>query len=485
MSRPYATPPDASRVRSEHLHASMPVRSLLAFLSRPFSDLTRIKHEHTLMVGGSVAVLLGGLSALAMAVAPMTPDIELMPQRVVSETVQPLNIGQQLEDLAGRPATLSRTLLLRGPDGVAAVLRRAGVWDTTAAAQLPQDDALRAAFGAKGVRAVELRFSAAGPLQELVVRLAPTEPELASTHFQRLTSRLVDGRWTTTAETAPLEVSLRMASGMIRSSLFAATDDAGLPDAVAIQMAEIFGSDIDFHRELRKGDTFSVVYESLMADGQPVAWGQGAGRVMATEFVNAGRSHQAIWFMAQANRPGGYYDFQGRSRKRAFLASPLEFSRVTSGYAMRTHPIWGDRRPHRGVDYGAPTGTPVRSVGDGVVEFAGTQGGYGQVVEVRHSDDRSTVYAHLSHIDVRKGQKIEQGQAVGAVGATGWATGPHLHFEFRVAGAHHDPLEIARQADTATLDATARDIFGSVAGAMKGRLELAQATATSGRARFE
>ncbi len=463
----------------------MSVRSLTDSLSRPLSGLARFKHEHALMVGGAVALLLGGLSALAMALAPMAPDIERLPSRLVTEPVQPLDIAQQLESLAGQPAELSRTLVLRGPDTIGAVLRRAGVLDATAASQLGQDDELRAALGSRGVRTVELRHSATGQLLQAVVRQAPAEPALAATHFQRLTSRMVDGRWTTSVETLPLTTQLRMASGTIRTSLFAATDDVDLPDAVAIQLAEIFGSDIDFHRELRKGDTFSVVYEALMADEQPVPWGQGAGRVMAAEFINGGRSHQAIWFMAQTDRPGGYYDFQGRSRKRAFLASPLEFSRVTSGFAMRLHPIWGDRRPHRGVDYGAPTGTAVRAVGDGVVEFAGSQGGYGQVVEVRHSDDRVTVYAHLSRIDVRRGQRIEQGHKLGAVGATGWATGPHLHFEFRVAGVHHDPLEIARQADTTTLDSAAREVFGTVAGTMKVRLDLAQATAPTGRARFE
>ena len=132
--------------------------------------------------------------------------------------------------------------------------------------------------------------------------------------------------------------------------------------------------------------------------------------------------------------------------RRAFLASPMEFSRVTSGFAMRFHPILQTWRAHLGVDYGAPTGTPVRTVGDGVVEFAGVQNGYGNVVQVEHGNDRSTLYAHLSRIDVRKGQRVEQGQRIGAVGATGWATGPHLHFEFRVNGEHQDPLRDRAQA---------------------------------------
>jgi murein DD-endopeptidase MepM/ murein hydrolase activator NlpD len=212
------------------------------------------------------------------------------------------------------------------------------------------------------------------------------------------------------------------------------------------QMAEIFSTDIDFHRELRKGDTFSVVYESLSADGETVPWNEGTGRVLAAEFVNAGK-----------HAPGGVVRRRSGARRlfrarrpeppRTFLASPLEFSRVTSGFAMRFHPLLQSWRAHLGVDYGAPTGTPVRSVGDGVVHFAGRQNGYGNVVEVQHGNERSTLYAHLSRIDVRKGQRVEQGERVGAVGATGWATGPHLHFEFRVNGQHQDPLLIAKAAE--------------------------------------
>jgi hypothetical protein len=264
----------------------------------------------------------------------------------------------------------------------------------------------------------------------------------------------------------------RLASGTIRSSLFAATDEARIPDPVATQMAEIFSGDIDFHRELRKGDTFSIVYEAVTADGEPVPWNQGAGRVLAAEFINGGKTHQAIWF--ETGSKGSYFDPSGRSRKRALLASPMEFSRVTSGFAMRMHPILQRMRAHLGVDYGAPTGTPVRVVGDGVVEFAGWQNGYGNVVHVRHGSDRVTVYAHLSRIDVRKGQRLDQGQRLGAVGATGWATGPHLHFEFRVGGVHQDPLKIAKASESVPLDPASRPRFAEWAQTVQVKLDLAE-----------
>jgi murein DD-endopeptidase MepM/ murein hydrolase activator NlpD len=234
----------------------------------------------------------------------------------------------------------------------------------------------------------------------------------------------------------------------------------------------MFAAEIDFHRELRKGDSFSVVYEALTADGEPIAWSQGSGRVLAAEFINNGKSHQAVWF---GEGKGGYFDFNGQSQRRAFLASPMAFSRVTSGFAMRFHPIMQKWKAHLGVDYGAPTGTAVRSVGDGVVSFAGQQNGYGNVVQIQHAGDRMTVYAHLSRIGVRKGERIEQGQQVGAVGATGWATGPHLHFEFRVRGQHQDPLVIAKASETLALDAAQKARFAQQAQQLKTQLKVAEA----------
>jgi murein DD-endopeptidase MepM/ murein hydrolase activator NlpD len=208
--------------------------------------------------------------------------------------------------------------------------------------------------------------------------------------------------------------------------------------------------------------------------------------VIAAEFRNAGRVFQAHWFQAPGESEGQYYDAQGRSRKRAFLASPMEFSRVTSGFAMRLHPILRQWRAHRGVDYAAPIGTPVRTVGDGVVEFAGWQQGYGNTIEIRHSQDRSTLYAHLSRIDVKVGQRVTQGSTVGAVGNTGMSTGPHLHFEFRVAGVHQDPLVIAKQAEQKVLGQAALASFGTLALERNRLLNTAASLAlSSGAERFE
>jgi murein DD-endopeptidase MepM/ murein hydrolase activator NlpD len=239
---------------------------------------------------------------------------------------------------------------------------------------------------------------------------------------------------------ADLDVRSQMASGEIRSSLFAATDAAGLPDAIAIQIAEIFSSHIDFHRDLRRGDRFAVVYEGLYHGSELVR----TGRVLAAEFINRGKSRQAVWFDSADGR-GGYYTPDGNSLRKAFLRSPLEFSRISSGFSRaRFHPILRTWTAHRGIDYAAPAGTRVRTTGDGVVTFAGRKGGYGNLVIVQHARKFSTYYAHLSRFagGLRKGVQVAQGDFIGYVGQTGLATGPHLHYEFHINGVQRDPLKV-------------------------------------------
>jgi murein DD-endopeptidase MepM/ murein hydrolase activator NlpD len=190
-----------------------------------------------------------------------------------------------------------------------------------------------------------------------------------------------------------------------------------------------------------------------------------------------------VWFSSADGR-GAYYTPDGKSRHHVFLASPMAFSRITSGFAMRFHPTQQKWRQHQGVDYGAPIGTPVHAVGDGVVDFAGRQNGYGNVVQIQHDHERSTLYAHLSRIDVRKGESVQQGQTVGAVGMTGWSTGPHLHFEFRVNGVYQDPLTVAKAANIVPLDASSKPRFNALA--LRARSELSVAETLAGaQGRFE
>jgi murein DD-endopeptidase MepM/ murein hydrolase activator NlpD len=241
-----------------------------------------------------------------------------------------------------------------------------------------------------------------------------------------------------TEERAEFDARTVMKSSVIRSSLFAASDAADIPDSIAMQLADVFSGDIDFHRDLRKGDRFSVVYELHYFAGRPVR----AGRVLAAEFTNQGKTFRALYFK------GGYYAADGNNLRKAFLRAPLEFSRVSSGFGNRRHPIHRDWRAHKGVDYAAPIGTRVRSVGNGVIDFAGPKGGYGNVVIVRHHGQYTTVYAHLSRIAAKRGARVEQNDTIGFVGQTGWATGPHLHYEFRIAGQARNPFSIAMPAGT-------------------------------------
>jgi murein DD-endopeptidase MepM/ murein hydrolase activator NlpD len=245
-----------------------------------------------------------------------------------------------------------------------------------------------------------------------------------------------NGHWRVTDDKAQLYTRVAMKSGVVQSSLFAAADDAGVPDSIAMQLGDVFSGDVDFHRDLRRGDQFAVVYELHYFGGRPVR----AGRLLAAEFTNNRKTFRAVHFN------NGYYTPDGNNLRKAFLRSPLEFSRVTSGFGMRRHPIARAWMKHQGIDYAAPTGTRVRSVGDGIVETAGWKGGYGNVVIIRHHGQYATVYAHLSRVGVRRGQRVAQNDTIGAVGQTGWATGPHLHYEFRVAGEARNPLSIAMPA---------------------------------------
>jgi murein DD-endopeptidase MepM/ murein hydrolase activator NlpD len=233
---------------------------------------------------------------------------------------------------------------------------------------------------------------------------------------------------------------IEMKSGEIKTSLFAATDAAGIPDGIAVQLADIFGGDVDFHRDLRRGDRFGVVFETFYHGGKTVRF----GRVLAAEFYSQRKTYRAVWFQDPWGR-GGYYTPDGENLRKVFLRSPLEFSRITSGFGLRRHPIFRQWRAHQGIDYGAPVGTRVKSTGDGVVSFAGRRNGYGNLIVLRHHGGYSTYYAHLRNFApaLRAGSRVVQGEIIGYVGQTGWANGPHLHYEFHLHNQNRNPLTMA------------------------------------------
>src|SRR5215510_1740231 len=356
-------------------------------------------HRHRRRVALAASALLAGTALTAFGIAPMAPDAAQLPRRQIVETIVPAGLPAQLLALAAYDMVLSRADQTRASDNVESLLRRLGEFDPQLATFMRANNDTRRLFEGRPGKQVQARVNSDGKPLELVARFAPPTTDLANTHFTRLTIQRDGDQWRASSELALLDAQVRVAGGTIQTSLFAATDEAKLSDQIAIQMVELFSGDIDFHRELKRGDTFSVVYESLSADGQPVTWADDAGRVLAAEFISNGKVQQLLWY-ADGNAKGSYYGFDGQSRRRTFLASPMAFSRVTSGFAMRMHPIMQSWRKHLGVDYAAPMGTTVRSVGDGIVEFAGWQNGYGNVIQIAHGSDRTTLYAHLSHIDV-------------------------------------------------------------------------------------
>ena len=425
-------------------------------------------------LAASVSLGLAGFAATAFGVAPMVPDASSLPQRIVTERVAMVDLRAQIEALAEHDFELFRSDTTRTGDTADSLLGRLGVNDVAAATFLRTDPIAKKLLDGRAAKRVQVRVDATGQLEELVARFAAPGIDKLPTHFTRLRVERVAGRLIAYSTQAPLAAQPLLASGTIRTTLFNATDEAGIPDAVATQLAEIFATDIDFRRELKKGATFSVVYESLTADGEPVTWANsGSGRVLAAEFVNKNQTYSAMWFKDGEGK-GSYFGLDGQSKQRSLLSSPLEFSRVTSGFAMRVHPIFNTWKQHNGVDYGAPSGTPVRTIGDGVVEFAGWQNGYGNVIHIKHNGDLTTVYAHLSRVDIVKGAKVAQGDTIGAVGQTGWATGPHLHFEVKIDGVQQDPLLVAQSSEGVVLTPAARAQLTQLSQSVRAQLGVAQ-----------
>jgi len=238
----------------------------------------------------------------------------------------------------------------------------------------------------------------------------------------------------------PLDPIPVFKSGEITSSLFLAAEKSDIPESVIMELAGIFGWDIDFALDIRKGDQFALVYNELFKDGERIRH----GRILSAEFINQGKQYKAVYY-TDPKGESGYYSPDGKSMRKAFLRSPVKFSRISSRFTRkRWHPVLSKWRSHKGVDYAAARGTPIRASGDGKITFKGTKGGYGKSIFIQHGGKYTTVYAHMTRYarGSRKGKRIKQGQIIGYVGSTGLASGPHLHYEFRVNGVHRNPLTV-------------------------------------------
>ncbi len=373
----------------------------------------------------SMVPLLGVVTAFGLM--PQT-DVLSGTQRTIIEDIALPATAQA----GASAASFWRNERVQRGDTVAELLRRLNVEDTAASAYLRENRA-----------AASLRQLGAG--KEVQAETAIDGSLLALRYLDNEGNQVVisrtEGGFHSATQQALVEQRTFVRTGEIKSSLYAATDEAGLPDPAANQLADIFGGDIDFHRDLRKGDKFSVIYEMTYINGEPSR----TGRILAAEFVNQGRAYRAVYFQA-TNFSGDYYSPDGKSMRKAFLRSPIEFSRVSSGFSSsRFHPVLNKWRAHKGVDYAAPIGTKVKATCDGTVAFMGRQGGYGNVVMVAHQGRYQTVYGHLSRFagTIHKGQRVSQGEVIGYVGMTGLATGPHLHYEFKLDGVQRDPLKVA------------------------------------------
>jgi murein DD-endopeptidase MepM/ murein hydrolase activator NlpD len=361
----------------------------------------------------------------AFGLAPDTNTLDITPETITEAVALPALVS------ASHAGTFERESLVQSGDTLASALARLKIDDLEIQRLLATDAVRQLASSIRAGKRIQATTTQDGQL--LAIRFERSDAPT-------LTVRRQGNGYIAEDSSELLETRVVMRSGRILLSLYGATDSAGVPDKIANQMAETFSTSLDFREDLRRGDTFSVIYTVNYRNGEPIA----AGKLLAAEFVNAGKPYRAVLFRDPFGRED-YYTPEGESLKKGFLRSPLEFSRVTSSFSnSRKHPVYGFHRAHTGVDFGAPTGTRVKATGDATVKFAGRRGGYGNLVILRHSNGFETYYAHLSAFasGIRSGRAVTQGQVIAYVGSTGASTGPHLHYEVRIAGRPQNPMAI-------------------------------------------
>lgn len=369
--------------------------------------------------------------ATAFGLAPQTAVGNISVQTVIEDIELPRL--QSSESSATNEDTFWMTETIRRDDTLASLLKRLNIRNNDAIEFLRTNrDASNLASQLKPGQTVRAHTSENGDLIQL--------------QYQVSTNNILDVTASDFGYIAKTqEISLNkhtvLKSATIKNSLFGATDAADIPDTIAMQLVDIFSTDIDFQTDLRKGDRLIVAYEAEYSEGLQVR----AGQVLSAEFTNNEKTYRAVMYRDPNGRVT-YYTPEGKSMHKSFLRSPLEFSRISSGFSVgRLHPILQTMRAHKGVDYAAPIGTRVKASADGLVEFIGYKGGYGNVLVLQHANKISTVYGHLSHFvpGLHQGSKVSQGEIIAFVGMTGLATGPHLHYEFLLNGEHRDPVTVA------------------------------------------
>lgn len=404
----------------------------LVILVDPTNTLhARRRKQVTAVIGSTFAL---GMAA-AMGVAPGVPNDDPNQPRV-AETIKLPDLRAQLDQLVEADQTFIRQERMQRGETVASLLRRLSVQDPDAEAFIRRNATARSLFDLKPGQTVLAETDSRNTLVSLQAVLGGD----AATSRQLVVERVkntAEPTYRARIDSVNNEIRHEMRSGEFRRGFFNGMDAANVPDAVVDQVVSIFSGVIDFHHDIDPGDRFRIVYEAGFQDGEFVR----NGRVVAVELINNNRVHQALWY-SRGDNGGAYYTFDGRSMKRAFLRAPIEFSRMSSGFGGRNHPIYDKWHTHKGVDFAAPAGTKVFASGDGTVQFTGQQNGYGNLIILQHGRGYSTYYAHLSGFasGLKPGQRVSQGEVIGYVGSTGWATGPHLHYEFRVDNVPQNPL---------------------------------------------
>lgn len=322
-------------------------------------------------------------------------------------------------------------VVVKSGDTLSSIFSNAGLSNAVLMGILEQEPKAKRFTNLKINQKLIFTFNADGTLKELASDISP----LKSIH---ITQAAASDTYSFSEQVKQTSTEHKVASGTISQTLLGATKEAGLPYKLTLDLANIFGYDIDFAQDLRKGDSFGVVYEQKKIDDKVVS----SGNILAAKFTNKGKTYTAVRY---TNKQGytSYYDANGGSTLKAFIRTPVDFSRISSKFNLgRKHPVLNTIRAHKGVDYAAPTGTPVKATGDGKIIVAGRRGGYGNTVIIQHGNKYRTVYAHLRGFakGIRSGSQVKQGQVIAYVGTTGLSTGPHLHYEFQVNGVHVDPL---------------------------------------------
>ena len=421
-----------------------------------------------------LALSLGAVCSLAavtaFGVAPAT-DADLPAPIVLTE---PVSLSAQVIEPSN---ALTQTERVRRGETLSSLFSRLGLDDPEVIALVPRHVAASQLLELRAGRIVSAERSPEGKLQRFTYRLS--EPA-AGTLGKRLVIERVSGQLMAFTESIPFTRNIETRSAEVQTDLASALDTADIPDALLTRMADVFGGQVNLG-QARQGDRLRVVYETLHETGSLEA--PAISRILAVQFTTARQTHEALWF-GSGNR-GEYYTFDGQSLNRSFLASPLEVTRVSSGYSdARFHPSLKSWQAHKGVDLTAPIGSRVRSVADGVVDFVGPKGGYGNTVVIKHNAQQSTLYAHLNEFadGLRPGTRVQQGEIIGTVGMTGWTTGPHLHFEFLVNGVHVDPMAAIAGLPVRTLNAAERVRLQSQARAYSEKFEILDTRVAS---RFE